>query len=177
VADNISWLKIASGTAKPRFSAAEVQRMFAAADCAGRLSVPDTETCEKVATRLEELLSLPAAPPSPVSVETRKYARLLLRHLARDYAAIEALGASSQSLAGWDSLVTSVREAVDPLAGSGGAGTSACNCAAVARLAQAAWRQSGREPRSISPDSPLAAFVAAVLARDSQWISYRLRRK
>jgi hypothetical protein len=118
--DSISWLKIASGTAKPRFSADTIQRWFAEADHSNRLQTPDISICEKVALRIEELLSLSAPQQSPVSIETRKYARLLLRHLKRDYAAIEALGASAQSMAGWNGLLNRVRDAVAPVADASG---------------------------------------------------------
>jgi hypothetical protein len=118
--NNISWLKIASGTAKPRFSPDTIQQWFIEADRSNRLQVPDIDTCEKVAMRLEQLLSLSAPPLSPVSIETKKYARLLLCHLARDYAAIKALDATKQSMIGWDALTARVREAVAPFAGAGG---------------------------------------------------------
>jgi hypothetical protein len=76
MADSISWLKIASGTAKPRFSADTIQRWFREADRANRLQTPDIDTCQKVSMRLMELLSLSAAPVPPAGL-TRSDVRSL----------------------------------------------------------------------------------------------------
>ena len=119
---NISWLKIASGNAEPRFSADTIQRFFLEADRANRLTTPDIDTCEKVAMQLEKVLSISTRPLLPVSAATRKYFRLGLMHLARDYDAKIALGAWPQSMAGWDGITASVREAVAPIVDAGGTG-------------------------------------------------------
>jgi hypothetical protein len=165
-----TWLRIAAGTAKPRFSAAEIQRHFREADRAGRLTVPDIETCGKVAARIEELLSLSEEPLSaPVSSETRKHARLFILHLRKDRDALRNLGASEVSLSGWNTLVDDAETALAPFLASSAAGDKLAPLAAsLAHLARAAWRSSGREPRDIGPDSAIVCFVAAVLGTEDQ---------
>ena len=145
--DNVSSLKIASGTAKPRFSADTIQRWFLEADRANRLTTPDIDTCEKVAKQLEAILSLSTAPPLPVSFETRKYARLAIGHLQRDHAAILALGASPQSMAGWDAILTSLRASLAPISDASATNVASGHVRAVAALAHAAWRCAGKDRR------------------------------
>ena len=172
---NVSWLKIASGKAEPRFSADTIQRFFLEADRANRLTAPDIDTCKKVAMQLESILTISTLPLTPVSTETRKYARLTLQHLERDYAAIAALGASPQSMAGWDALIASVRASLAPIADASATNVAGGHIRAVAALARAAWRQAGDEPKAVAPDSPITNLVAAVLSLDADTVSRRLR--
>jgi len=92
-----------------------------------------------------------------------------------DYAAIAALGASPQSMAGWDALIASVRASLAPLVDVGATNMAGGHCRAVAALAKAAWRIAGNEPKAVAPDSPITNFVASVLSLDADTVSRRLR--
>jgi hypothetical protein len=188
---NVSWLKIASGTAKPRFSAGTIQQWFLEADRSNRLQVPDLDTCEKVAMKLESILSFGTPLAHPVSAETSRYFKLGLTHLKRDRAAVAmlgasdnaALGASDGAMSGWDARIAAAESALEPFLDRGRhTGSGEHFSRSVAAVAQAAWRQSGREPRALGPASPVTKFIELAargcgFSYDADCISTWLRRR
>ena len=96
-------------------------------------------------------------------------------HLGEDYEAIVKLGASPQSLAGWDTILNARENGRGATCRSSGTTIPDDHCRAVAALAKAAWRCAGKEPKAVAPESPLTIFVATVLSRDADYVSRRLR--
>lgn len=107
---------------RPPIASADVRLWFEQASA--RLTVPGLETCERVAARINEVVSLgkPIAPP--VSQETAKYFKLGLTHLKRDRDAVAALGATAGSMRGWDAQIAAAASALQPFLGA--AATTRC---------------------------------------------------
>jgi len=173
-----------------RILASDVWIWFKAAGTA-RLTIPDTEMCERVANRINGIVGLGKPIAYPVSRETAKYFKLALYHVRKDRNIVATAGctgkmpfeASPEAMQAFDDAIAAAESALQPFlvrARDDGSGQEFCQ--SVAAVARAAWRLSGREPRDFAPSSPIVSFVVLAATGcgfkyDAECVSAWLRRR